>query len=144
MLNYTTTIATSRSIAEMQAMLGAHGAIAVAIRYTDREPSGLSFTIDTPLGPRAFTLPVNVDGVWKVLREDPKVRKAGRRYTERDHAARVAWRVAKDWLAAQLAIIDANMASLDQVMLPYLHVEGERTLYDAFRAKDLLELEAAR
>jgi hypothetical protein len=143
LLNYTTTVAAARSISEMQTMLARHGAAAVATRYADGEPSGLSFTLETPLGQRAFTLPVNVNGVLSVLRADPKVRRAGSRYLTPEHAARVAWRVAKDWLEAQLAIIDANMATLDQVMLPYLHVEGERTLYEAYVEREMLALEAA-
>jgi len=132
MLNYTTTIAPAKSIGEMQTMLARHGASAVATRYTKGEPSGLSFTLATPVGERAYTLPVNVDGVLAALRADPKVRRANSRYITPEHATRVAWRVAKDWLEAQLAIIEANMASLDQVMLPYLHVDGELTMYQAF------------
>lgn len=142
MLNYTTTIAVARSVAEMQALLGRAGAAAVAVRYEDKEPSALSFTLSTPVGDRAFTLPVNVAGVAKVLADDPKVRRAGRSYLTPEHAAKVAWRVAKDWLEAQLAIIDANMATLDQVMLPYLHVDGDRTLYEAFQSRDLAAIEA--
>lgn len=144
MLNYTTSIAASRSIGEMQSLLGRAGASAVAVRYADSEPCGLSFALPTPVGERTFTLPVNVDGVWKILRDDPKVRRAGRTYTSIEHARRVSWRIAKDWLEAQLAIIDANMATLDQVMLPYLHVAGDRTMYEAFQANDeRLAIEAA-
>jgi len=32
------------------------------------------------------------------------------KYRTREHAARVAWRICKDWIEAQLAIVDAEMA----------------------------------
>lgn len=141
MLNYTTTIAAAKTIGEVQSMLGRAGASAVAVRYEDKEPAGLSFTLITAIGERAYTMPVNVAGVAKILRSDPKTRTRSA-YITPEHAARVAWRVVKDWLEAQLAIIDANMVTLDQVMLPYVHVDGGKTLYDAFRDRELLAIES--
>lgn len=61
----------------------------------------------------------------------------------REHAARVSWRVVKEWLEANLALIAAGMASPDETMLPYLHVAPERTLYQAYREREAaLELTA--
>jgi hypothetical protein len=58
------------------------------------------------------------------------------RYQTREHAADVAWRVVLNWLEAQLALIAADMAKLDQVMLPYLAVDGG-TLYEIIRDQHL-------
>lgn len=55
-------------------------------------------------------------------------------------AANVAWRVVKDWLEANLALIAAQMATLDEVMLPYLHVDEGRTLWQAYRERESLAL----
>jgi hypothetical protein len=139
-LNYTTTVPANRTIGDMQALLAGHGAAAVAVRYIDGKPIGLTFTLSTPHGPRHFTLPVNVPAVHRLLIEQDRTGKltaAAKRkkgsFSTPEHAERVAWRVAKDWLEAQLALIEAAMATLDQVMLPYLHVDGELTLYDAYR-----------
>lgn len=136
-LNYTTTIASVKTIGEIQTMLVKHGADAVAIRYEGQEPCGLSFQLPTPHGDRGFTLPVDIDAVWKVLvgqRKRGEIRSD--RLATREQAARVGWRVVKDWLAAQLAIIEAQMATLDQVMLPYLHADGDRTLYEVYRERE--------
>ena len=138
MLNYTTTVAAAKTVAQMQALLGKHGARAVVVRYESNEPSALSFTMETPTGERAFTLPVNVGGVLSVLRKT-----APARYRSPEHATRVAWRIAKDWLEAQLAIVEAHMATLDQVMLPYLHVDGETTMYQAFLERQTFAIEAS-
>lgn len=61
----------------------------------------------------------------------------------RAQAERVAWRVIKDWIAAQLAIVETQMVELDQVMLPYLHVDGDRTLYESYRDQELRAIGAS-
>lgn len=139
-LNYTTTVDVGKTVAEMQVMLGQHGADAIMIRFANRRPSAISFSMTGPHGERAFTLPVDVDAMHKSLLAQRRAGKVPPRYTEREQAERVAWRVVKDWLAAQLALVAAEMASLDQVMLPYLHVDGEVTLYEAYRERELRAL----
>lgn len=135
-LNYTTKIAASKTIAEVQTLLAKHGASRIAVDYLDGQPSGLTFALVTPHGPRLFTLPVDVDAMHRLLSAEHKAKRLGSLSTavatSRDHAERVAWRVIKDWLAAQLALVQTEMAALDQVMLPYLHVDGERTMYAAY------------
>lgn len=146
-LNYTTKVPVSRTVGEVQAMLAAHGANAVAVRYDDGSPVGVSFVLPTPHGERAFTLPVDVPAVLRLLAEQARtgaLRSAAPRggWATPEHAARVAWRVVKDWLEAQLAVIDAQMATLDQVMLPYLHVDGEVTLYQRYLEREQAALTA--
>jgi hypothetical protein len=148
-LNYTSTIPAARTVGECQAILARAGAASVAVHYEGGEPAGLSFSLTTPHGRRGFTLPVNVDGVQQLLvkaHQEGKLRGGMSRavFTSRDHATRVAWRVVKDWLEAQLAIIAANMASLDQIMLPYLHVDETRTLYEAYQEREQAALPAAQ
>lgn len=134
-MNYTTKIAAEKTVGEVQAMLGRSGASAVATTYEGGRASGLNFQMTTAHGLATFALPVDVDGVLAAL---TKSHQAGRLpgisrdlSRSRDHAERVAWRVVKDWLDAQLALIAANMAQLDTVMLPYLLVDGQ-TLTDRY------------
>jgi hypothetical protein len=129
-------------------MLADAGAASVAVHYENREPAGLSFRLDTPHGPRAFDLPVNVGGahavIMAMLRDNPPklTRPALAKLATRKHAADVAWRVARDWLEAQLALVAAGMATVTEVMLPYLLVDGERTLWRAYRAREQAAIEA--
>jgi hypothetical protein len=141
-LNYTTKIAAAQTVGECQPLLARSGASAVAVEYESGEPVGLSFRLDTPHGRRDFTLPVNIDGMHAVLQ---KAGNAGMfaamhvrtgQFTSPEHAANVAWRVIRDWLEANLALIAAGMAGIDQVMLPYLHVAPDRTLYQAYRERE--------
>jgi hypothetical protein len=145
-LNYTTSIATTKTIGEIQTLLAEHGASRIAVDYEDGAPSGLTFSLTTAHGPRLFTLPVDVDAMHRLLvAEYDAGRIKNRRppMRTREHAEKVAWRVIKDWLAAQLTIVQTQMAAIDQVMLPYLRVDEHRTLYAAYREReDVLALEA--
>lgn len=143
-LNYTTQIPASRTALECQQIIAGAGASAVAVTYENREPAGLSFQLATPSGPGHFTLPVNVEAMHRALlaaERDGRFAASRKRqgmFSSREHAKRVAWRVIKDWLEAQLALIGAQMATLDEVMLPYLHVSGDgRTLREAYRESQL-------
>ncbi len=46
-LNYTTTVAASKTIAEIQTLLARHGAIAVATHYENGQAQGVSFQVVT-------------------------------------------------------------------------------------------------
>jgi hypothetical protein len=148
LLNYTTKVPAVRTIGECQQLLANAGASAVAVMYEDRKPIGLSFRLATAAGMRDFTMPVNVAGVRKVLQriDQDKAWPATLRpnmiakYLAPEHAANVAWRVVKDWLEAQVAIIAAEMTTLDEVMLPYLQLSGGQTLYQAYLESDGLRV----
>lgn len=142
-LNYTTTVNVDRTVGEVTKILAKAGAARVSTDYDQRGRAvGIGFMLTTPHGSREFTLAVDIEGVHELLRRDPAVQKRGVSFTTVSHAERVAWRVVKDWLEAQLALIAANMASLDQVMLPFLVVANDgSTLYDAYRARETAALE---
>ena len=60
-----------------------------------------------------------------------------------EQAARVAWRILKDWVEAQMAVIDAGMATLPQVFLPYAQTDTGETVYERFESGNLLRLGGA-
>ncbi len=142
-LNYTTTVAASKTVAEIQTLLAKQGADAIATRYAEGRAVGVSFQLTTPHGQRHFVLPIDVNAMGELLKKQWRNRQISPRYATPEQAERVAWRVVKDWLAAQLALVDASMATIDQVMLPYLQVDPEHTLYEAFREREAMALEAA-
>lgn len=138
-LNYTTTIDVFKTVGEVQGMLAAHGAQKVMIEYDKaQQPAGLVFQIATEVGDRMFAIPVNVDSVHALLVRQGNAGKPKSlskvQWQSREQAARVAWRVIKDWVEAQLAIIQAQMVTLDQVMLPYMRTGiGSKTVFDDYR-----------
>jgi hypothetical protein len=132
-LNYTTQIDAQKTAAECISILAAHGASRISMDLHEGQPAGLAFGIDTPNGMRFYMLPANPDGVYQALVRANRQGKIPPRYVDREHAHRVAWRVLKDWLEAQLALIEAQVVAVDQVMLPYLIVdEVGTTLYQRY------------
>lgn len=126
--NYTTSISVDKTAAEIVAHLAKAGASQVVMTYDDGKPLGVSFIFETPTGRRSFRLPVDAGPVQAVLQRQ----RVTVRYQTYDHAQRVAWRIMKDWLVAQLALIETEMARLDQVMLPYMTSDDGRTVYELF------------
>lgn len=146
-LNYTTKLPVEKTVTQIHELLAKHGAKSVRTDYEDGRPAALLFLIGTEFGDQSFRLPANVKGVYGVLVrqwESGKLRTLSRRQLTVQHAERVAWRITKDWLEAQMAIVEASIATIDQVMLPYLQLDGgQRTLYEAVKA-GRYELPAAR
>ena len=60
-------------------------------------------------------------------------RKVPRSFRTPEQALRVSWRIVKDWVEAQMAIVDTKMVTLEQVFLPYVIMPDGRTLYERVR-----------
>lgn len=132
LLNYTTKVDVYTTLGAIQGQLVKHGARKIMQDYDDAgRISALSFLIDTPTGARGIRLPANVDAVHKVL-EKQKVR------CDREQAERVAWRIVKDWVEAQMAILESEMVQMDEIFLPYMIGAGGQTLFEAYRKNQLL------
>ena len=141
--NYTTDVAVEKTMGDVVGALARRGVLRTSTIYDEQgNPAGIEFTMKTEYGVREFALPVRVDGVHKALIAD----NVQPRYRTREHAAKVAWRIAADWLRAQSALIDAGLAGLDEVMMPYMVGSRARggepvTMYDAYRKSALKEIE---
>lgn len=123
--NYSTTVTALKSIREIQGILVAHGAKHILMDYDNGLPIGLSFIVETPYGETPFRLPANVDRVWKVLNKQRV-----RTQVPEEMAYRVAWRILKDWVRAQMAILETEMVSIDQIFLPYMQMQSGKILYE--------------
>lgn len=133
LLNYTTTIKATKTASEMQTKLAKAGAHHVSLSYEQGDPTGLTFVIDTAHGMRSYSLPIDAPAVKKVLEKQGVPFK----YRSLEQAERVAWRILKDWLEAQLAIVETQMVTLDQVMLSYMTAPDGRTVYDLYLDQQL-------
>lgn len=138
-LNYTTKVPVSQSMGEVIGALTRRGVTRISTVFdSEGAPAGIGFSMKTDYGHRDFELPVRVEGVLRAMTADKQV---PRTQCNTAQAARVAWRIAKDWLAAQAALIDAELASLDEVMLPYMVNAKGQTAYSIMRAGAMKELE---
>ena len=124
--NYSTTVTALKSIGEIQGILVAHGAKAIMTNYNEEgEPIGLSFIVKTQFGDMPFRLPANTERVQAVLN-----RQRVRSVVSGNMASRVAWRILKDWVRAQMAILATEMVSIEQIFLPYMEAHSGKTVYE--------------
>jgi len=127
LLNYTTTIQAMKTISEIQNILAKHGARSILTEYgPDGHVKALSFQVATPYGDLAIRLPVDPDAVLKILQRQgvPKS------YQNRPQAIRIAWRIVKNWVDAQMAILETEMVKIEQVFLPYVIASNGKTVYE--------------
>jgi len=125
LLNYTTKIDVEKTIAEIQKCLSAHGASAILTDYEDGYVKAISFKIEFDGKQIGFRLPTDWEPVLKLLENE---RKVPRSLCTREQAVRVAWRIVKDWVLAQMAIVDTKMVNLGEVFLPYAITKSGQTL----------------
>lgn len=140
--NYTTTIAPSKSIGEIHHILAEHGAVSISTDYENRQPCGLTFIVPTSAGMRGFLLPARVNAIKTIL--EKQFGKLSVRATD-EQAAKVAWRILRDWVDAQMAILEAGMASMTEIMFAYmLDDDGQQTVFQAFERNEQTKLLEAK
>jgi hypothetical protein len=130
--NYTTTVTVDKTVAELSKLLAAAKATAILSEFNDGLAIAISFQIKTEFGPLTFRLPANFDGVYAVLQRS---RTIGPKFKSRNQAARVAWRIILHWLDAQLAMIQAGVATAEQIFLPYAQDSAGVTVYERLRER---------
>lgn len=125
--NYSTTISSHKSVAEIQQMLATHGARRTMFENDETgEPVGIMFAVPGPNGEDvAFRLPAD----WKRVQAVLKRQRVSASFSTDQHARRVAWRIVRDWLRAQMAMIEADAVDLAEVFMPYMLTRGGETAY---------------
>jgi hypothetical protein len=131
-LNYTTTIAADKTLGEIQRMLARKGATRMMVDYDPKEgePVGIAFAIVVDGQTLHYRLPCRWEGVEARLRGDHEV---PARLKTRAQALRVGWRILKDWVEAQLALIDGGGSTVEETMMPYAITPSGRTVYEVYR-----------
>jgi hypothetical protein len=138
LLNYTTTVAVEKTLGEIQRTLTAGGARSILIEYDERgNPTGLAFSVTTSVAEEAYRLPANIDGVLRTLTRQHDRGLVQPRFVTREQAARVGWRILKDWIEAQMAIIASGMVTLDAVMLPWMIAPSGQTVHQVYSERRL-------
>lgn len=125
-LNYTTKVSSEKSIMEIQKCLVKHGANKVVTDYANGLPSALTFCLTLNNSIIGFSLPANYLGVLKAMQNDKNV---PRSKCNEAQALKVSWRIIKDWVLAQMAIVEAQLADITEVFLPYAITPSGNTLY---------------
>ncbi|MDO8749978.1 MAG: hypothetical protein Q7K03_02375 [Dehalococcoidia bacterium] len=130
LLNHTTTIEASKTAGEIVALLVRHGARQVLMDYDGRgQVIGISWRVPTKGGDIPYTLPINAAKVNEILTKQYHQGQVPRAALRDGQAERVAWRILKDWVEAQMALLETTMVTLEEIFLGYMLVGPEETLY---------------
>jgi hypothetical protein len=139
--NRLTTVSADKSIGEIQKLLLGFRASKMMIDYQDGAPSSIAFQIDRNGYQISFRLPSN----WQAMLEALKRDKVPQRYRTKEHAQRVAWRVLRDWMRAQLTLIEAGVAKVEEVMLPWaITGDGQTVAQRMLTSQGLIGLPAPK
>lgn len=132
--NYSTTIDHQKTAEEIRKLLRGRVSRTVMDEDAAGNVTAIQFIISTDHGTFPFRLPVNVEACRATLqaqRQRGEIR--GPYNITTDKARRVAWRILKDWIRAQLGLIDTGMVATEEVFLPYLMLDPQTTMYDALK-----------
>lgn len=137
-LNYTTTIDAFKTVSEIEYILMKHKAKSIMKNYDGESITGLSFLIDTGVQQIPVRLPVKVDECLKVLKKEKRENPRKQIKDTREQAERVAWRILKDWVEAQMALLDIEMVRFEEIFLPYIETSGGQTIYERLKEKQFM------
>lgn len=128
-LNYTTTVSAEKAIGEIYAILTKAKAKEISFENDDDgNTSAIKFMIVFLDNPLWFRLQPNVSGVLEAMQRD----RVQNKFCNARQAQNTAWRILKDAIEAQLAIVQSNQGEMAQVFLPYA-VDGDgRSVFQHF------------
>ena len=134
-LNYTTTVDAHKTVSEIEYILMKHGAKAILKNYENGTIRGLSFLIERNGQQIPIMLPAKIDQCFEVLKAEKKRSPSKRIIATYDQAEKVSWRILKDWVEAQMALIDIDMVQLEEIFLPYIKTNTGKTVYELMEDK---------
>jgi hypothetical protein len=122
----------------IQKCLAAHGAQKLMFDYNDQgQITALSFAMNIDGKLIGFRLPARLDQVEAVLKSE-------RRWSSpevlKDQAYRTGWANIRDWVTAQMALVDTRMAKVQEVFLPYMTRKDGKTLFESLEGNKFLLL----
>lgn len=137
-LNYTTTVDSFKTVSEIEYILMKHKAKSIMKDYDGETITGLSFLIDTGVQQIPVRLPVKIDECLEVLKKEKRENPRKQIKDTRQQAERVAWRILKDWVEAQMALLDIEMVRFEEIFLPYIETTNGKTIYERLEEKQFL------
>lgn len=114
-LNYTTQVDANKTVGEIYGILARSGAKEISTEYHNGQTSAIRFVMIHADHPLCFRIEPRPDGVLKSMQRDNVA------YAKRTaiQAHRVAWRIMKNAVEAQIAIFESQQGDMAEVFLPY-------------------------
>ena len=112
----------SRTFERIQKCLIEHRAKHIAYEYNDDgRIIGLAFGLEINGQVAKVKLPARIENVERILNAYSA--------SQKEQAYRTAWANIRDWIEAQLALVDTEMVKMEEVLLPYV-VIGNETVFE--------------
>ena len=137
-LNYTTTIAAFQSAAEIECILVKHRAKSIMKNYDNERITGISFLIDNGTSQIPIRMPARTEDCLQVLKKQKQENPRKRIIDTPEQAERVAWRILKDWVEVQMALLDMKMVQFEEIFMPYIEINNGQTLYEKLEEQQFL------
>ena len=119
------TSTTTRTFDIIQKTLADHGVRQITYDYDGKgKITAIAFCIEIGGDLYPFRLPARVEKVEHLMYS---------RYAtpaQKEQAYRTAWANIRDWIAAQLALIDTGMVTAEEIFLPYMIGNRGNTFYE--------------
>lgn len=148
-LNHTTEVPAATTVSQVIGMLARKGAQSITQDFFgDGRVKAVSFVLRVGVMPVRFLLPANTAGVASVLRKEKpfgsysKGTRDGYYAKQVAQAERIAWRILKDWVEAQMALIESGQAEAAQVFMPYATHASGQTMYELWNETNQKSLPA--
>jgi hypothetical protein len=136
---YTTSISVDKTMGQIMGLLREAGARSIQFDNDAEtlQPCAVRFAFAwTGQVPMEFCIRANIGGVYEFLQHQRGAPKGW------DQAARVAWRVIREWIHSQLSLMAAGLAEPIDVFCGYLTDHQGRVLVDLLKEKPQLFLTA--
>lgn len=128
---------------KIQKILIDHNAKSINYEYKNGKISGLIFVLEINGKDFGFRLPARVESVEALFYKHKKPRYSWQKADpltkeEKEQAYRTAWANIRDWIDAQMALIDTEMVKVEEVFLPYLVNRTGKTLFESMENNQFL------
>ena len=113
--------------------LVSHKAKHITYSYDNERIVAIEFVIDINGIERPFRLPARIENVERIM--------YGKKFlsqTQKTQAYRTAWANIRDWISAQMAMIDTGMVKPEEIFLPYMVSNDGRTFYEVMTQQQFL------
>ena len=140
LLNYSTKKAAEESAEEIKTKLMSHGVQDVKFDFGEVVVTieFLRSKLITKNEMASYKITTKIAPVYKVLKDQEWSGEIKIAITQ-SQAKRVAWRIVKRWIDAQLAFVETGMLSFDEVFLSYKVDEGTGlSLIEEYQTKQLM------
>jgi len=127
--NFYTSVSVEKTLTEIQQILIKHGASKVIFDYENQIPVNLTFACPYAGTTIFFSLPCRFTGILKICKSQGTPVNA-------EQARKIGWRILKDWIKAQLSIVEQEMAELPEVFMQYGVTRNGERLYDYIKSLD--------